>query len=176
MPLYIIRHTSVNTSKSICYGQSDVALTEDFEEESALVLAQLPTKIDAIFSSDLQRCVRLAEKIQAENNVQIVYDKRLREMDFGDWEMKNWDDIPKEELDVWMNNFVFEKAKNGESLEILAERVGHFLEENNYFKNEKNTIIVTHAGVIRVFFHYLKQVELKNIFNIKVNYGEIVIL
>ena len=83
MPLYIIRHTSVNISKSICYGQSDVGLTENFEEESAVVLAQLPTKIDAIFSSDLQRCVRLAEKIQAKNDVQIMYDKRLREMDFG---------------------------------------------------------------------------------------------
>ena len=46
MPLYIIRHTSVNVSKSVCYGQSDVDLATTFEEETNVVLAQLPKKID----------------------------------------------------------------------------------------------------------------------------------
>ena len=177
MPLYIIRHTSVNISKSVCYGQSDVDLTENFEEEANAVLAQLPEKIGFIFSSDLSRCVRLSEKIKQKYDVEITIDERLREMNFGDWEMKNWDDIPSSELDVWMNDFVFEKAKNGESLTILSQRIGSFLQEiNEKCDTKKNIVIVTHAGAIRAFLHHIKGIALKDVFNTKVNYGEIFIL
>ena len=40
---------------------------------------------------------------------------RLMEMNFGDWEMKNWNDIPPEQLNPWMEDFVNIRASNGES-------------------------------------------------------------
>ena len=41
------------------------------------------------------------------------------EMNFGDWEMKNWDDIPLEELNPWMQDFVNVRVSNGESFTDL---------------------------------------------------------
>ena len=39
MNIYLIRHTSVDVPKGMCYGQSDVPLRSTFEEEAAAVKA-----------------------------------------------------------------------------------------------------------------------------------------
>ena len=41
MQLYLIRHTSVAIEQGICYGQSDIKLSESFEEDSKNILGQL---------------------------------------------------------------------------------------------------------------------------------------
>jgi len=59
----------------------------------------------------------------------IILDKRLMEMNFGNWELQPWNDIPVEEIKPWMDNFVTVRVPNGESFEDLHERVGEFYSE-----------------------------------------------
>ncbi len=47
-------------------------------------------------------------------------------MNFGDWEIKNWNDIPPEQLNPWMEDFVNIRVSNGESFVELHEELVHF--------------------------------------------------
>ena len=41
MNIYLIRHTSVDVPKGLCYGQSDVPLRPTFEIEAAVTKAKI---------------------------------------------------------------------------------------------------------------------------------------
>lgn len=174
MEIYLVRHTETVCEKGICYGQSDVALAEPFELIFENIFSQLPQKA-ILFSSPLQRCVILAKYIQNEiKTISYQEDKRLMEMNFGDWEMKNWNDILPEQLNPWMEDFVTVHATNGESFIELHERTGAFLSEQISKKAEQPIIVVTHAGVIRSLLCHHTSLPLKDAFQNKVDFGQVV--
>jgi alpha-ribazole phosphatase len=117
----------------------------------------------------------LAKYIQ--NNIKTISyeeDKRLMEMNFGDWEMKNWNNIPQEQLNPWMEDFVNIKVSNGESFVELHERTGDFLSEKKSNKIIHPIIIVAHAGIIRSFLCHHSSLPLKDAFQNKVDFGEVI--
>ena len=171
--MYLVRHTETICEKGICYGQSDVNIAEPFDEIFHRIISELPSKA-VIFSSPLKRCVILAKHIQKNINI-ISYqeDERLKEMNFGDWELKNWNEIAPEELNPWMADFVNIKVTNGESFTELHERVGDFL-SNEFSKIKEPVIIVTHAGIIRSILCHQTSLPLKDAFKNKVDFGEVI--
>ncbi|MBW1658750.1 alpha-ribazole phosphatase [Flavobacterium quisquiliarum] len=173
MEIYLVRHTETICEKGICYGQSDVAIAKPFDEVFSKIISELPSEA-LIFSSPLKRCVILAKHIQ-ENIKVISYqeDKRLMEMNFGDWELKNWNEIPPEELNPWMEDFVNLKATNGESFTELHERVGDFLSEK-ISKIKQPIVIVAHAGIIRSILCHQTSLPLKEAFQNKVDFGQVI--
>lgn len=170
MEVYLIRHTETVSEKGICYGQADVALLAPFEEQFRSIKQELGNEEMVFYSSPLQRCLQLAQYLSKQA---IEIDKRLMEMHFGNWELQPWDIIPKEELNPWMEDFVSVQVPNGESFEILYERVLSFIEELKQQSHEKAAII-THAGVIRSFLCFQQNLPLKDAFQNKVNFGQII--
>lgn len=170
MEVYLIRHTETVCEKGICYGQADVAIQEPFEHLFQEIRDQLPSEEMKVISSPLKRCTVLADFL---SNEKIEKDKRLIEMDFGNWELKNWNDIPQEELNPWMKDFVSVQVPNGESFEILYDRVLSFIEDLKK-QQHKKVAIVTHAGVIRSFLCYQQNLPLKEAFQNKVTFGQII--
>ncbi len=169
MEIILVRHTTPDIAKGICYGQSDIPVTDTFHKELEQIKTALANyKFDAIYSSPLIRCKHLAESL----GTTIMFDDRLLELNFGDWELKNWNDIPKEDLDYWMENFVTIPATNGESYQDLQQRTTRFLNEIAQL-NHKTVLIVTHAGVIRSLWAYNSETPLENSFDLKLSYGEI---
>jgi len=173
MEIYLVRHTETICEKGICYGQSDVNIVEPFDEIFDKIISELPSEA-VIFSSPLKRCVILAKHIQ-QNIKAISYqeDERLKEMNFGDWELKTWNEIPPEELNPWMEDFVNIKVSNGESFTELHKRVGVFLLDKIQKINHP-IIIVSHAGVIRSILCHQTSLPLKDAFNNKVDFGEVI--
>ncbi|KQB43015.1 alpha-ribazole phosphatase [Flavobacterium aquidurense] len=173
MEIYLVRHTETICEKGICYGQSDVGLAEPFEHIFDDIVSQLPQ--DAIiFSSPLKRCVILAEYIHKHTKaLSLQKDELLMEMNFGDWEMKNWNDINREQLNPWMEDFVNINASNGESFIELHKRVGDFLSQLSK-ETATSTIIVAHAGVIRSILCHHTLLPLKDAFNNKVDFGQVI--
>ena len=104
MEIILVRHTTPDIERGICYGQADIGLADNYKNEIKQVIKQLPENIGnyTCYSSPLQRCKTLAESI---TNT-ITFDDRLKELNFGDWELKSWDAINSEALDNWMTNFV----------------------------------------------------------------------
>ncbi|MEM1409088.1 MAG: histidine phosphatase family protein [Bacteroidota bacterium] len=113
-----------------------------------------------LYSSPLKRCLQLAALIPHQSLDQVP---QLQEMNFGDWELRPWSDIPKAELNPWMEDFVRQQVPNGESMEILADRVIHWYTE--ILRNsEEKVAIVTHAGPIRVILSEVNQTPLARSF------------
>lgn len=200
--IYLIRHTTPDVQKGICYGQTNLNVMPTFEQEFAQIIEKLQlfseknpkNSIEKIYTSPLLRCKKLAETL-GENllknimqnvdnqNISIDFaeDARLMEMNFGDWEMKTWEHIQENDQGNWMNNFVTVKTPNGENFEGLLARVKHFWEEILVFLNQKENInkniaITTHAGVIRAILALVLGFPLENAFRLEINYGGICVL
>lgn len=168
MGIYLVRHTTPNIEKGICYGQTDLNITATFEEEFDKIKQQIPLQKEIkLYSSPLLRCKVLAESFDKE----VIYDDRLKELDFGDWEMKAWDAIPKKELDPWMQDFVNVAVPNGESYVQLWNRVKAFFSAIDDI--DQQIIIVTHAGPMRAILAHHRRILLKDSFSIKIKYGEV---
>ncbi len=174
MQVYLVRHTETVCEKGICYGQSDVEINQPYHAVFQTIMEQLPP--DAIlYSSPLQRCMLLANYIKENlGSTSIKQDDRLMEMNFGDWEMKNWDAIPFEELNPWMTNFVTVRVPNGESFTDLHKRVINFMQNELQANTPKPIIIVAHAGVIRSFLCAISDLPLKDAFQNKVDFGAVI--
>ncbi|TYP71706.1 alpha-ribazole phosphatase [Aquimarina intermedia] len=170
MEIYLIRHTTPKVDKGVCYGYTDLDIASTFEEEAERILLQLPpTEQFTVYSSPLQRCTKLAKKI----NANFKIDPRLMELNFGNWENLKWDVIPKDELDPWMQDFVNVKVPGGESYIDLSNRVRSFFDEL-YSTSHQKAIIITHAGPMRAILSSLQQIALKDSFSIKINYADVI--
>ncbi len=170
MEIYLVRHTTPAIDKGICYGQTNLDVTDSFETEYKAVHKKISfAEGMQVFSSPLKRCKKLANTFDEA----VVEDARLMELNFGEWEMKAWDHIPSEEITPWMNDFVTLPAPNGESYVTLQKRMVSFLNER-ILPAQKSLIIVSHAGPIRALLAYIKKIPLKDSFAIQLNYGHVV--
>lgn len=145
MKITLIRHTSVDVPKGVCYGQTDVPLNSTFEQEANEVFSRLTHRtFDKVYTSPLSRCVRLASYCgfpYAEK------DNRLMELNFGDWEMKSFDEIDDPNLQAWYDDYIHVRATKGESFEDQVRRVSDFLDELRE-KPYREVALFTHGGVL----------------------------
>lgn len=171
MNLHLIRHTSLNIPASICYGQSDVDVSENFEAECATLASKLTAiKFDAVYASPLQRCTKLA---QALNLGAVHIDERLKELHFGDWEMQAWESIPRNVFDTWANDYANLTPPNGESFSQLHARTKKFVEEVSGHSRGKEIAVVTHGGVIRAILAEVLNMPLKGLFRIVIDHASV---
>ena len=176
MEVYLIRHTETIVDKNVCYGQSDLALKAPFIKEFYRIINQVKVEQPKIYSSPLSRCSILANYFHLYNKSQqaIKYDKRLKELNFGQWELKKWDEIEPKLLNEWMHDFVNYTVPGGESFACLYLRLNDFIETILLKEQRKRpVIIITHAGVIRCFLCRKQNIPLKEAFSLQVNYGSI---
>ena len=145
--IYLIRHTTPDVAKGICYGQTDLGVTDSFSEEADLIRRALPTGITAVYSSPLQRCARLADYLFPD--LPVALRPELMELHCGSWEMQGWDLLPKEEIDPWMADFVNVRVPGGESYIDLYQRVTRCWEEIAGDAANNASAVIAHGGVIR---------------------------
>ncbi len=163
MKLVIIRHTRVSTPPGICYGQSDVSLADSYPEELELVKSLIGRQsFDAVFSSPLLRCRRLAEDLFPDQ--EIVFDHQLKELNFGQWELQPWDQVyATSEGKHWMDHYQEGSCPNGESYPEFRQRVVSCLAELKT-KPFKQVAVVAHGGVIRLVKSILDNQSMDEIF------------
>ena len=147
MKLFFLRHTSLNVEIDVFYGQTDLDVSDNFEEEVELIKKKiLDFNIDTgfikVYSSPLKRCVKLTNRLTDT----YIIDERIKEMNLGDWEMKKMSSISKKEKLDWENNLLSFKIPNGESNNEFLKRLKSFLED--IFKFNEDALIVCHAGSI----------------------------
>lgn len=170
MEIHLIRHTAVENPENLCYGFSDIPLRNNFAEDFRAL--DLDKNFDQVISSPSGRCTLLAEHFK----LNYKTDERLREMNFGRWEMKKWTDIPEEEINPWYYDFVNVKAAGGESLLEMKARVMSFWNEFISENNMDKALLVTHGGVIRLIVQSILEFPLENLFKIQIDYGKKVII
>ncbi len=166
MRIYLIRHTKLKVQNNICYGNSEVELADSFLEEASLIKTKIFNLKDfVVYSSPLQRCVKLANFLFP-NQFQIKTE--LQEMNFGTWTNKTWDYIPE----LWYQDFVNYKIPEGESFIDFYNKIISFfqIEVTNC---QRDMIWITHAGVIRSIVCFVLHLDLQNAFYFSLDYGGI---
>lgn len=173
MKLTLVRHTMVDVPKGICYGNTDVALAASFESEVIPIQEKLSAEnFDAIFSSSLSRCTALAERLANNKNIRI--DQRLKELNFGDWEMEHWNSFfESADGKAWFTDYVNTPCPNGESFAEQIRRTKSFLFDLKC-TTFSNVLLVTHAGIIRATMSLLQDKTPEETFNTSLEYGQIV--
>ncbi len=146
MEVILVRHTSVDVPAGTCYGQTDVPLKDTFAVEAAATQGALSAlgKPDAVFTSPLSRCVRLAEFCGYPD---ATRDARLLEMNFGEWEMQRYEEIHDPYIEDWYEDYINLPVPGGESFMMQYKRVTAFLEEIRNQSFER-VLIFAHGGVL----------------------------
>lgn len=174
MNIYLLRHTKPNIPKGICYGQTNVNTAETFESEKKKIIEQIENiNFDKIYSSPLRRCSKLAKTL-AKKPKDIIFDKRLMELNFGIWENKKWDEIEKtEEAKLWFDDYLNIACPGGESYVDLIERIQNFINDLSKNYSYKNILIVTHGGVIKAFYSIYKDIHPLRALDLVIEHGQI---
>jgi len=176
MKLTLVRHTSLDIAPSICYGQSDVSVSVNFENERIALQKKLAAlEFDAIYSSPLKRCHQLAQALCADElfghtSESIKLDIRLKELHFGDWEMSPWEAIPRESFDMWADDYANLAPPNGETFSELHMRAKSFVEDVSSHSQGKSILVVTHGGFIRALIAEVLQIPLKRLFRLTIDH------
>ena len=140
MILHLVRHPEPVVGPEICYGRLDIP-AKNAGAVAARLRAGLPGGLP-VWTSPLQRCRELAELLLPD----AAIDERLSEMNFGLWEGRPWEAIPRAELDAWAADVAGYAPPGGESPRALQRRALDFVAG----LDAPQSVIVTHAGVIRV--------------------------
>jgi len=140
----LVRHPAPLIEPGICYGRLDMPIHPSADVEG---LARHPVLSGStiVWTSPARRCRALAERIAGALSIPLIVDPRLLELDFGAWEGKPWDEVPRAELDRWAADPLTFRAPGGESGEELIARVTDF-----FAGLGKGCVVVSHGGPLRI--------------------------
>ena len=146
MQVVLIRHTSVAVPRGTCYGQTDVPVSDTFEQEAEQTLRNLQQfmPFDAVYSSPLTRARKLA--VYCGYPTPTV-DARLMEMNMGQWEMQLYDEIQDPHLQAWYQDYMHLPTTGGEAFPDFRARVASFLDQLRQQEHER-VAIFAHGGVL----------------------------
>ncbi|SHJ00418.1 Broad specificity phosphatase PhoE [Shimia gijangensis] len=145
--LYLVRHGPTHAKSMV--GWSD--LPADLSDTAALsrLSAHLPED-GMIVSSDLIRAVHTADAIQ-DTRSRLPHDPNLREMHFGDWELKRFNEIEAQSPDhiraFWETPGDI-APPNGESWNQVCNRVDIAVDRLITNNLGRDLILVAHFGVV----------------------------
>ncbi|HET6884339.1 MAG TPA: histidine phosphatase family protein [Pirellulales bacterium] len=91
----LVRHGCVaERYHGICYGSSDIELSDEGHRQTCALAAGLSAlDITHLFHSGLARARLLAEMLAGTTGLEPVCVPALREINFGHWELRSWEDI-----------------------------------------------------------------------------------
>ena len=167
MQVFLIRHPKPVIEAGICYGQLDV----DAHAPHAVadeIRPLLPRDVP-VYSSPLRRARQLAEALHPAP----VFDARLAEIDFGDWEGRAWDAIERDALDAWAADVTGFVPPGGESVAQLQERVIDFATS---LAAQPAVALVAHAGVLRALVGHWLQLPVAEWTQLQFDFGSLTTL
>ena len=149
--LFLLRHGPTAAPAGSFVGSSDLPLSGQGLSRLEDILPQLKT-VTYWYCSPMLRTRQTLERLRhcACSAGGPVYDERLREIDFGRWELRSFADIAEKEqecLTAWNQylDFVFPE---GEAVAAFIARVEAVL--TMFGESEHDAVgVVTHGGVIR---------------------------
>lgn len=145
--LFLVRHGPTHAKSMV--GWSD--LPADLSDTAALgrLSAHLPAEA-LVVSSDLIRAIHTADAIQ-EDRSRLPHDKNLREMHFGDWELKRFNEVEAEAPDhirAFWETPGDVAPPNGESWNQVSHRVDTAIDKLMAAHPNRDLIVVAHFGVV----------------------------
>jgi alpha-ribazole phosphatase len=179
----LLRHGETELSHTL-RGSTDDALTDSGWQQMRHTVDQslknhAPIQPwDVVFSSPLQRCALFADEIATSLNLELILDRNLQEMHFGDWEAVSTQEIYEKQpallAQFWETPTQF-NPPNAESMQQFQQRILNALQQiqgsmqqNNY----AHAMVVTHSGVIKLLKCLAMQQPLDDILKMSAELGQ----
>ncbi|WP_342431320.1 histidine phosphatase family protein [Neobacillus sp. FSL H8-0543] len=156
MDLFLVRHGITDWNQQKRYlGHTDRSIiNSELDQLEKLQKELTAQRFDHAFTSDLRRCQETLAYLNIPAPISV--DARLRELNFGDWEGKTYNELKDEKTyQDWLDNWEHGSIPNGESSDAFKNRLDSFLQD--LFKQSMETtphgkkqfLLMTHGGVIR---------------------------
>lgn len=160
MRLLLVRHGETEWNRLGRYqGQSDVELNGAGLEQAKCLGRRLASEaIDAVYCSDLKRAVQTAQPITSAYSMTVTYCKELRELYFGEFEGKYFEDIEDLYLpleNAWRAGNLDVTAPGAETLAELGDRVTKFVDGLGEQHVDETVLIVAHGGPLQMMICHL---------------------
>ncbi|WP_296973317.1 alpha-ribazole phosphatase [uncultured Dialister sp.] len=169
--LYLVRHGQTVWNSSGRYqGRTDVALSDlglAQAKQTALWFKDVP--LDGVITSPLIRASKTAEGIADIRHLPLEKDDRLKELSFGDWEGKTYDEIEA----IWpgMIEAMYHDAgdlqlPHGESFEDCRKRCMEAVHDIIGRGDNKTWTIVCHGAALRTIICSMIHIPLSRCWNL----------
>lgn len=146
MEVLLTRHgqTEWNALKKV-QGKADIELNgKGIEQANNTKILLKNERIDLIVCSPLIRAIQTAKIINNDRNIPIVFDERLYERDFGEFEGMSNTDFDYESFWSYKQNIQYQKAEN---IREFFQRVYSFLDDIHLKYKNKRILLVAHGGI-----------------------------
>jgi broad specificity phosphatase PhoE len=169
--LFLARHGQTNSNKDkAVLGLLDEGLNETGIQQANEIAEKVKNmKIDVLISSPLKRAYKTAEIIAKTIDLPIITMPDFRERAYGIIE-----GVKKSDIKTEYPQYVTESGKlilenefsESEPLDKFYDRVINGFAELKEKYPDKNIMVVTHAGILRVAYAYYNDVPIKEVRNI----------
>lgn len=156
----LIRHGSIGSDLyQRLIGSTDVPLSEEGRRQSRRLISALRERSGSTFyCSPLRRAQETARAALDPYPAEMVLDRDLKEIDFGQWEGMTFEQVNARDADAvgrWASGAVEFAFPGGETIAGFAERVERAA--RRMAADDTETVVAfTHGGVIRhLICHYL---------------------
>lgn len=164
--IVLIRHgeTEWNRAGRIQGYHADSPLTETGRGQVRALAARLAREgIDALYSSDTGRTRETAEPVAAATRLPVVFDKALRERNYGVFEGYTFADIGSTfpaEYEMFRTRDPDYVPPGGESAAQFRDRIGAALEAIASRYSGRRVAVVTHGGVLGTLYRRAMDIPL----------------
>ena len=156
-----MRHAQSEANlKDILASRKDYELTEQGQQDAALIASELKqlAPIDTVISSPLLRAQQTAAPIAEAFGLDIQTEAGLIEQELGTYSGMTYEAL-EQEADYMHDRAArwdWIPAGNGESYQMIAERVQELFEKLNQYSGD-HILLVTHAVTLRLIKATLEQ-------------------
>lgn len=179
--IILIRHGRLDDNVCGSYvGCTDVNLSDIGIKQSKLLKKNIEKyfPIQKKYCSPMKRCRQTASFLGNEfKEENLLFDNSLREISFGRWELKRFDEI-KGEVDLvkeWNDDPDNFKFPDGESLKKFRKRLAEFCKK--LINSDNNTtLVVAHSGVIQTIICKLLNISFRHQYSFKIDYSSVSIV
>lgn len=173
MKLYLVRHGEAEGSDGRAVGHLDLPLSDlGTRNMEALAASWQGPSLVRLFASDLRRAADSARILAKRFGVEppdLIVDARLREVSFGDWEGRAWDEVyetDRQRYDAWSERWWDLAPPGGESFADLGVRVLSWLQD---LREGEDAVVVAHGGSIRALLVELLAIPRERAFDLQLS-------
>ena len=169
--IIIIRHGETEWNKTGRFqGHSDVPLSAEGRAQAEALGRNLAVDhVDAIYASDLMRAIETAVPLAARFGREVIPDPLLRELHFGAWEGRNFQDVNAESPDKmkkFYNDPECVDIPDSEPFPDFQKRIAGRVREIVHTQQGKRVIIVSHGASIRILLSDILAMPIRSIWHI----------
>lgn len=155
---YLVRHAQCDGLGEVLWGRSEgVCLNEEGKTETRQLAERFrEIKLNAIYSSPLERARETAEAIARLGGFEVALSDAFNEIDFGEWTGSSFAQLAGNERWRRFNSRrSITSIPGGESFLDVQARVVAELEELSQHHLGQRVVIVSHADVIKAAVGYV---------------------